>query len=148
MERPLTGRKVLAIALGAFGIIIAANMTMLYSALGSFPGLVVKNSYVASQKWNDRLAAQQALGWQAEIAHQDDMLTIALTDRDGNAVTDPDLEVTVGRPTTDVQDRLLRLAADGQGYRTPLKLGPGQWLIEARTTDGPAYRIQTVVLVN
>ena len=37
--KPLTGRKVLAIAAISFGAIIAANLTLAYSAVQSFPGI-------------------------------------------------------------------------------------------------------------
>ena len=56
--RPLTGRKVLLIAVAAFAVILAANLAMLLAATGTFPGLVVKNSYVASQDWTARTDAQ------------------------------------------------------------------------------------------
>ena len=48
MSQELTGQKVLAITATGFAIIIGVNITMAYSALSTFPGLVVKNSYVAS----------------------------------------------------------------------------------------------------
>ena len=59
----MTGPKVLAIMLAAFGTVIAVNLTLAWSAVSTFPGLEVKNSYVASQNFNAELAAQQALGW-------------------------------------------------------------------------------------
>ena len=42
-ETPVTGRKVLLIVLAFFGVVIAANMTLLYFAVSNFSGLVVKN---------------------------------------------------------------------------------------------------------
>ncbi|MEM1164482.1 MAG: FixH family protein, partial [Pseudomonadota bacterium] len=67
----LKGGHVLMIAITAFGIIIAANMTMLFAATGSFPGLVVENSYIAGQGWNQRTQAQHDLGWTSEVLFQD-----------------------------------------------------------------------------
>ena len=46
--KELTGRKVLAITVGFFAVIIAVNLFMAFKAVGTFPGLEVKNSYVAS----------------------------------------------------------------------------------------------------
>ena len=37
--RPLTGRTVLAITVGAFAVILAANLTLAFSAVGTFPGV-------------------------------------------------------------------------------------------------------------
>ena len=45
-----------------FGVIIAANLAMLFAATGTFPGLVVKNSYAASQGWDRKTDAQRELG--------------------------------------------------------------------------------------
>ena len=47
----------------AFGVIIGVNLVLALSAVRTFPGLEVKNSYVASQTFDERRAAQEALGW-------------------------------------------------------------------------------------
>ena len=47
----------------AFGVIIAVNLTLAFNAVRTFPGLEVKNSYVASQSFDADRAAQNALGW-------------------------------------------------------------------------------------
>ena len=65
--KPLTGRKVFFITAGAFGVILAANLTLAFSAVGTFPGLETKNSYVESQNFNIDRDAQLALGWDADI---------------------------------------------------------------------------------
>ena len=59
--KPLTGRKVLAIAIISFGAIIAANLTLAYSAVQSFPGIEVKNGHIASQTFERDRAAQERL---------------------------------------------------------------------------------------
>jgi nitrogen fixation protein FixH len=67
----------LLIMLGFFGLIIGVNLTMAYLAVGSWPGLVVKNSYVASQQFNATLrdAAHQAdLGWTGTLEYRDGAL--------------------------------------------------------------------------
>ena len=61
--RELTGRHVLVITVSAFAVIIGVNLTLAYQAVATFPGLEVQNSYVAGQGFNDRKAAQEALGW-------------------------------------------------------------------------------------
>ena len=48
----LTGRKVLAITVSAFGVIIAVNVTLAWQAIATFPGLEVDNGYVASQTFD------------------------------------------------------------------------------------------------
>lgn len=66
MTRPFTGWHFTAIICAFFGVVIAVNMTMAVLATRTFGGVVVENSYVASQKYNQWLAAardQQRLGW-------------------------------------------------------------------------------------
>lgn len=130
--KPLTGRKVLLIAIACFGTVIAANLTMLFAATGTFPGLVVKNSYVEGQGWNDRMAAQKALGWTANVGYADGILKVDL-----GAESDAPLRLIVGRPSSAAGDVTLVLAA---GERTtPIALAPGLWRVEIDTTDGPAF---------
>ena len=59
----ITGKHVLAITVSAFAVIIGVNVVMAWKAISTFPGLEVKNSYVASQTFDADRAAQQALGW-------------------------------------------------------------------------------------
>lgn len=55
---------------GFFAVMIAVNAVFLYSALTSFPGEQVKNSYVLGLDYNrevERRREQDALGWSAEV---------------------------------------------------------------------------------
>ncbi len=133
--KPLTGRKVLLIALAAFGVILAANLAMLLAATGTFPGLVVKNSYVASQVWDRKTAAQRALGWQAAADYGDGTLLVAMTGRDGAPVRGLSVVVVVGRPASDRDDVRLELTEAAQGYAAPLVLAPGMWRVAITGTD-------------
>jgi nitrogen fixation protein FixH len=56
----ITGRHVLAITVGAFGLIIAVNVVMAWKAISTFPGLEVENSYVASQEFDRREARRKS----------------------------------------------------------------------------------------
>ena len=69
MTKRFTGWHMTAILLGFFGVIVAVNFTMATFATRTFGGVVVENSYVASQEYNDWLKAARAqakLGWKAE----------------------------------------------------------------------------------
>ena len=140
MTRELKGRHVLAIAIGAFAIVIGANLAMLFAATGSFPGLVVENSYVASQNWNERAAAQEALGWTSEIGYANGEIRIVLTDADGRPVTGTELAVTVGRATTEAEDRVLQVRGTAGTYVARADLAPGRWRIEVAAVAGPAWQ--------
>lgn len=142
--KPLTGRKVLLITVSAFGVIIAANLAMLMAATGSFPGLVVKNSYVASQGWDRKTAAQRALGWTAAVDYDGAALTVALTDRNDAPVTGLAVEAVVGRPASMRDDITLALAERADGYAAPLALTPGRWrvAITGRRDDGALFEAE------
>ncbi|HSF95015.1 MAG TPA: FixH family protein [Thermohalobaculum sp.] len=139
--KPLTGRKVLLIAVAAFGVVIAANLAMLLAATGTFPGLVVKNSYVASQGFDAKTAAQRALGWRAEAVYDGSKLLVTVAGRDGAPVAGIDLVAVVGRPASDRDDIRLALARDGGAYTAPLTLAPGTWRVEITGTgdDGASF---------
>lgn len=145
--RRLTGRHVLAIAVAAFGTIIAANLTMLFAATGTFPGLVVQNAYVASQGWDKRLHAQRALGWTATVHWANGLLAVDLRDARGEPVAGAALEALVGRPTLAAEDRTLAFVSDRNGYHAPADLNPGAWRVELRTAEGPAYTVVREILV-
>lgn len=133
--RELTGRKVLVIALAAFGVILAANLTMMFAATGTFPGLVVKNSYVASQDWNRRTATQRALGWRAEAAIVPEGLAVRFTDAAGAPVRGLAVTAVIGRPASQAGDRSIELREQDGLYRGAIGLAPGLWRVEIRGTD-------------
>jgi len=142
----LKGWHVLAGFVGAFGIIIAVNITMATQAIRTFPGLEVKNSYVASQEFNTRLHAQQALGWEIYADWQDGMVHLSITDANG-PVRVKDLHAIVGRATQIADDVEPVFAFNGKTYEAPLDLGPGNWNIRmtAIAEDGTEF-IQRVIL--
>ena len=138
----LTGRKVFFITAGAFGVIIGVNITMAVLAVGTFPGLEVKNSYVASQSFDDDRAAQEALGWEVAANVHQGILTVAFTGRTGYPVEVKSLAATVGRPTRVKDDVTPEFAYDDGTFTAPVDLGPGRWDIRmvATAPDGTPFR--------
>ncbi|MEM7238920.1 MAG: FixH family protein [Pseudomonadota bacterium] len=147
MSRELTGRHVLAIAVIAFGIVVAANLTMLFSATGTFPGLVVDNAYVASQGWDDRLKAQRELGWKLGIGYEPGSLQITIRDAKDMPVRDVPISVTIGRPTTDALDRQFAPEMLADSYAIPVTLAPGLWRLELAATKGPGWKMTSQIRV-
>lgn len=142
MKRELTGRHVLAITLCAFGVIVGVNLFMAFKAVGTFPGLEVANSYVASQSFDRERVAQEQLGWRIEVDHDGQNLTLEVLDANGNHPLIRDFSAVIGRPTHVREDRALDLDHDGRVFRAPLELGPGSWIIHVNATaaDGTAFR--------
>lgn len=141
-ERELTGRGVLFITVGAFSVIIGVNLVMAYLAIDTFPGLEVRNSYVASQGFNDRLERQRALGWTTDADLTGGRLRLAITTPDGAAAAVSDLVVTLARPTTTRQDFNPDLRFDGTAYVAQVDVDYGNWtlLVSARAADGTDYQ--------
>ncbi|MEL6765769.1 MAG: FixH family protein [Pseudomonadota bacterium] len=135
-EKELKGRHVLIIALCAFGVIITANMALLFAATGTFPGTVVDNSYRAGVGWNDRAAAQAALGWQVSTAYDGEALRVTVLDAEGAEIEGLRVEAVVGRPAGDVTDTALTLTREGAGYGAPVALAPGSWRVALSIKGG------------
>lgn len=148
MKRELTGKHVLGIFGAAFGVIITVNLVLAYSAVSTFPGLEVQNSYVASQQFDERKAAQEALEWTVRASHSAGILTLAVTDGEGAPVELADLEATVGRATHVLEDVEPEFRFDGTEYFAVVPLGDGNWNIrmKALAEDGTAFQ-QRVVLI-
>lgn len=142
MARELTGRHVLLITLCAFGVIIGVNIVMAVMAVGTFPGLEVKNSYVASQNFDREREAQQALHWTATPEYDGRELVLTIRDESGYPAPIRDLQVTIGRPTHQRDDQSPEFSYSGGIYRAPLTLAPGLWNIHliATARDGTVFR--------
>ncbi len=145
----LTGKHVFAITASAFAVIIGVNGVLAFQAVSTFPGLEVKNSYVASQGFNDRKAAQEALGWSLAPRYADGRIDLAFTDRDGQPVTVESLEVLIGRTTSTAQDARPEFMQAGDVYTAPLELDRGKWMVKvtARTADGTLFEQRSEIFV-
>lgn len=149
VDRPLTGRKVLAIAVTFFGIIILVNMFMAFSAVRTFPGLEVKNSYVASQQFDARARAQRALGWDVSASIVPGGVQLVIRDEAGALVTPVLLDARIGHPTNAAHDQVLGFSETAEGLFAPALLANGPWrlFLLATAADGTEYssRLQLIV---
>ncbi len=145
--REFTGKHMLAICVGSFGIIIAVNVYMATMAVRTFPGLEVKNSYVASQEFDSRRAAQETLGWSVYASASGNQVKLEITDREGQPVEVASLTATLGRATHVKDDQNPQFEWDGAAYTAPALLAPGNWNIRmiARAKDGTEF-LQRVIL--
>jgi len=141
MGAPLTGRKVLLITVTFFGVIFFVNFFMAYKAIGTFPGLEVKNSFVASQNFDRDRAAQEALGWTLESDYRDGRLLLDFRDAKGYPAPLAELSVLIGRTTSRAQDFTPDFARVGGIYEAPADLGRGKWMmqINALAEDGTRF---------
>ena len=98
-QREFTGRHAAILFCSAFGVIIAVNITLAVNAVATFPGLEAKNTYVASQEFDTRRTAQQALGWTVTANARGRHLALSIRDSAGHPVQVKTLDATVGRAT-------------------------------------------------
>ncbi len=152
-DHPFTGMHMLVVVFLFFGTIIAVNLVLAFEATGTFPGLVVENSYVASQHYDEMLAkaeAQDKAGWHYQLAMDGGVIRVALS-RDGTTLL-RGLDVTahVGRPSTTREDRILELASTHDGaYASSEPLPPGLWEVDvqAERQDDIVFRRTQEVFV-
>lgn len=138
-----TGRHMLFLAVGFFGVVISVNVLMAVVSSTSWTGLVVQNSYVASQEFEAKRIAhekQTAAGWQASFVYAPGIAQLTVRDSGGNPVDLGPVTVLINRPVGGHDDQKLTLnrSADG-GYAAAVTLAEGVWdvLATASTDTGP-----------
>ena len=148
MAREIKGWHVFTAFALAFGVIITVNLILAYNAVRTFPGLEVKNSYVASQSFDADRDAQQALRWVVTARVADDMLTLSIL-QDGVALFPTVEQATFGRATTVAADQELAFRVDGRALVAPVTAGAGNWnlRLKARAADGTLFQQRIVVRI-
>jgi nitrogen fixation protein FixH len=144
-RHPFTGWHMLAVTVGFFAVIIAVNIALAVAASGTFPGLVVENSYVASQNYNELLAearAQAKTGWQLQVTVHNGVPEARLVDQGGLPLVALDVRALAARPSTTAEDRSLTFTAVPGAYRADASLPAGQWAldVEARSHGELVFR--------
>ena len=136
-----TGKKMLAVTVGFFAVIIAVNSYMAYKAGATFPGIEVDNSYVASQNFNQRRNEQLALGWELATDYENGKMLVTFTDQKGESVEVDNLRVLIGRTTIDRDDVEPAMARIDGRYVAEVPLEKGQWMIKvwANAKDGTLF---------
>jgi nitrogen fixation protein FixH len=133
-DNPLTGWHMLAIVFAFFGTIIAVNFVMAFAAMGTFPGLVVENSYVASQHYDELLAKarlQDEAGWRFDLTAEDGVIRVSLAQEGATPLRGLSVLARVGRPSTTQEDRIFDLVPAGDGaYAASEPLPPGVWEVD------------------
>jgi len=132
-----TGWHAAAMLAGFFGVIVVVNLIMASYAVSTFGGVVVENSYVASQhfnRWLDEARRSKELGWEPAVSRlPDGTLAVVLT----GAPADVRLEGTAHHPLGSLPDTALTFVPDGAGgFRTAAPLPAGRWIIRLAGRSG------------
>ena len=147
-DREFTGRHMLLVMVAFFGVIITVNVTMAVLATRSWTGLVVGNTYVASQEFNERTErgrAQMALGWQAALSVEPGRLGYRITDQNGSVILLEHVTMLLHRPVSAANDTeiVLERSADG-GYAADITLDDGSWIVEVEAEAGLEFPYRDV----
>ncbi|MER9605989.1 FixH family protein [Mesorhizobium sp. M0243] len=153
--REFTGRHMLAIILAFFGVVIAVNLTMATLANTSWTGLVVENTYVASQQFNRKAEegrAQAALGWTGKLTIASGEVRYGLTDAAGKPVPLHGVKVLFRHPAYEKEDKSVTLApASGQEFAAQHMPKDGVWIVEVDADAGldkPYRDVRRIMISN
>ncbi|PWK63405.1 FixH family protein [Aminobacter sp. AP02] len=143
--KPFTGWHMLAIMVAFFGVIIAVNLLMATLANTSWTGLVVQNTYVASQQFNEQVAearAQAALGWKGTLTIANGEIRYGLVDASGTPIHAESVTVTFRRPAYEAEDWQATLKRNTDStFSATAAIRDGIWIVntEAKLSDGTPY---------
>lgn len=135
-----TGKHMLIIMILFFGTVIGVNFTMAWFAHSSWSGLVVSNTYVASQEFNGKVALArqiEASGVKGALDVTGEDIAYRLTDAKADAVIADHVTLRFRRPVGDHQDFNMELTDAGNGlFKGNHVIIPGQWIVEAEALRG------------
>jgi nitrogen fixation protein FixH len=143
--REFTGWHMLGVLFLFFGTIISVNLVLAWFAATSWTGLVVKNSYVASQEFNETTAERlkgASLGWSVQAEYAGGVFSVDLSSPGGEPVRVDGIKARIGHPATNRDDRMVELKTTGRGrYEGVTELAAGLWQadLEAVAPDGTRW---------
>lgn len=146
--KTLTGWHVFGMFVIAFATIIAVNLTLAFNAVNTFPGLEVRNSYVASQGFEAERAAQLALDWDVTAEVRGGELRLRFL-HEGAPVAPRIDQAVFGRATSVAADQTPDFRYEDGAFLAPVHAGPGNWNLRIRATaaDGTPFQQRIVVEV-
>ena len=140
--RGFTGLHMLLATSAFFAVVIAVNVTMAVYASSSWSGLVVQNTYVASQEFNDKTAAMKAMaesGIGGALSIEGREIRYDLHDKNGAPAAVDDVVMNFKRPVGDHEDFHLILRKTGEGrFEAEHEIAEGDWIVEITSKRGGA----------
>lgn len=134
MTRVFTGWHMAFTMASFFGVIIGVNIVLAIFASKSWTGLVVKNSYIASQNFNRdaKIARQQhAKGWRLTSVVDQGRVLVTILDQANRPIAGLTVSAVLQRPTTEAEDEAHEFLEIGAGkYRSRAAIRAGVWLVD------------------
>ena len=150
MRGEFTGKRMAAVMIAFFGVVIAVNLLMATLATRTFGGTVVDNSYVASQRFNGWLKearAQADLQWHARIEIDESGHLLARSWTPAGPFSGAAVEAHATHPLGRAPDGRLQLRPVAPGlYRSLEPIPAGRWTVRLVVRrDGEEARYVTEV---
>lgn len=150
--RPFTGRHMALILVTFFAVVVGVNVTMAVLARKSWTGLVVQNSYVASQHFNAETKKRLAMlekGFRMEIVVRAGSVSVSLNDKAGLALPLHKASMTLVRSGWAVKDTSIAMQCRDSLCSAMTELASGLWKGEAvlEVVDFGEWRQPVEVLV-
>ncbi|GAA4178192.1 FixH family protein [Shinella granuli] len=144
-----TGWHMAGVMVLFFGTIITVNLIMAWNASNSWSGLVVPNTYVASQQFNGKVAEARALaasGIEGDLTVKEGRIAYRVIDGRGVPLAADDVSAVFKRPVDERKDFTVALEPAGEGMFVADRPVPaGQWIVDISTKrDGEKVFHQTV----
>jgi nitrogen fixation protein FixH len=127
--------------IAALGVVIVVNVGMAWSALSTFPGTAVNDTFDHSNEYDKVLstaAHEASLGWSLQVALDAGRPVVTLAARDGTPLQGAQVSATAMRPLGPDQATPLTFHAVAPGrYLAAAPLAaPGQWDLLLSVNDG------------
>lgn len=144
-----TGWHMAGVMVAFFGTIITVNLIMAWNASNSWSGLVVPNTYVASQQFNGKVAQARALaasGIEGSLTIEGQRIAYRIVDAKGVPLLADDVSAMFKRPVDERKDFSVSLEPAGQGLFVAERAVPaGQWIVDISSKrEGKKVFHQTV----
>lgn len=142
--REFTGRHMLILIVSFFSVVIGVNITLAVFSNTTWTGLVVQNSYVASQEFQvkrDRARFQDSLGWKGVFTYADGKARFVIQDGALALVNADGVHLLLHRPVGGHDDKVIDMtkALDG-AFVADVVLDTGVWdaqILADQTSEGP-----------
>jgi nitrogen fixation protein FixH len=129
-----TGTHMLLTTCAFFAVIIAVNFTMAWYASSSWSGLVVENTYVASQEFNQKAAAMKAMaasGITGRLSLKGGEIHYDIGNRDGSPADIDEVVANFKRPVGDHEDFRVAMTKLSEGrFEADHAIAAGDWIVE------------------
>ncbi|PCK78143.1 FixH family protein [Rhizobium sophoriradicis] len=151
-QRTFTGHHMLFAMASFFAVVIAVNAVMATLASSRWSGLVVEDSYVASQEFNSKVSAIRAMaasGLSGNLSVSHEVVHYDIENRGGAPAMVQDVTLTFRRPVGDREDFQLVLTRKAEGrFEVEHHVPPGDWIVEILSRNRNETVMHEAIRVN